>query len=151
MGIPEGGHLGGASLTLRAHLPSKYLQSLHCSEQAGEKPGRQRQLRALGGEQSLLAILRPRGIKSLILGAIKGAPVCAQPCPTLCDPMDCGPPGSSVQRISQARVLEWIAIACSRGPSISRDRTEFFSTSCTVTWIFATAPPGKLSQGESSW
>ena len=30
----------------------------------------------------------------MILGAIKGTPVCAQPCPTLCDPMDCSPPGS---------------------------------------------------------
>ena len=30
----------------------------------------------------------------------------AQSCPTLCDPMDCSPPGSSVHRISQARILE---------------------------------------------
>ena len=40
--------------------------------------------------------------------------VCAQSCPTLCDPMDCSPPGSSVQRISQARILEWVAISFSR-------------------------------------
>ena len=33
-----------------------------------------------------------------------------QSCPTLCDPMDCSPPGSSVHGIFQARVLEWIAI-----------------------------------------
>ena len=32
-------------------------------------------------------------------------------CPTLSDPMDCSPPGSSVHRIFQARVLEWGAIA----------------------------------------
>ena len=31
-------------------------------------------------------------------------------CPTLCDPMDCSQPGSSVHGISQARVLEWVAI-----------------------------------------
>ena len=31
----------------------------------------------------------------------------AQPCPTLCDPMDCSPPGSSVHGILQARILEW--------------------------------------------
>ena len=30
-------------------------------------------------------------------------------CPTLCDPMDCSLPGSSVHRISQARILEWVA------------------------------------------
>ena len=35
-------------------------------------------------------------------------------CPTLCDPMDCSLPGSSVHGISQARVLEWGAIAFSR-------------------------------------
>ena len=36
-----------------------------------------------------------------------------QSCPTLCDPMDCSPPGSSVLVIFQARVLEWGAIAFS--------------------------------------
>ena len=34
-----------------------------------------------------------------------------QSCPTLHDPMDCSPPGSSVHGIFQARVLEWVAIA----------------------------------------
>ena len=37
----------------------------------------------------------------------------AQSCPTLSDPMDCSLPGSSVHRIFQARVLEWVAIAFS--------------------------------------
>ena len=37
----------------------------------------------------------------------------AQSCPTLSDPMDCSLPGSSVQGIFQARVLEWVAIAFS--------------------------------------
>ena len=35
----------------------------------------------------------------------------AQFCPTLCHPMDCSPPGSSVQGIFQERILEWVAIA----------------------------------------
>ena len=35
----------------------------------------------------------------------------AQSCPTLSDPMDCHPPGSSIHGIFQARVLEWGAIA----------------------------------------
>ena len=35
----------------------------------------------------------------------------AQSCPTLCDPMDCSPPGSSVHGFLQARVLEWVAIS----------------------------------------
>ena len=38
-------------------------------------------------------------------------------CLTLCDPMDCGPPGSSVHGILQARILEWVAISCSIGSS----------------------------------
>ena len=37
----------------------------------------------------------------------------AQMCPTLSDPMDCSPPGSSIHGIFQARVLEWVAIAFS--------------------------------------
>ena len=41
----------------------------------------------------------------------------AQACPTLCDPMDCSLPGSSVHRIFQARVLEWVVISFSRHAS----------------------------------
>ena len=39
----------------------------------------------------------------------------AQSCLTLCDPMDCSPPGSSVHGILQARILEWVTIPSSRG------------------------------------
>ena len=35
--------------------------------------------------------------------------------PTLCDPLGCSPPGSSVQGILQARILEWVARPSSRG------------------------------------
>ena len=38
-----------------------------------------------------------------------------QSCLTLCDPVDCSPPGSSVQGIFQARILKWTAIPFSRG------------------------------------
>ena len=41
----------------------------------------------------------------------------AQPCLTLCDPKDWGPPGSSVRGISQATILEWVVISFSRGSS----------------------------------
>ena len=47
----------------------------------------------------------------------------AQSGPTLCNPMDCSLPGSSVHGISQARILEWVAISFSRGSSQTRDRT----------------------------
>ena len=41
--------------------------------------------------------------------------VCVQSCPTLCDPTDCSPPGSSVLGIPQARILEWVATPSSWG------------------------------------
>ena len=44
---------------------------------------------------------------------VKSESEVAQLCPTLSDPMDCSPPGSSIQGIFQARVLEWGAIAFS--------------------------------------
>ena len=46
-----------------------------------------------------------------------------QSCLTLCDPMDCSLPGSSVHRILQASILEWITIPFSRGSSLPRDWT----------------------------
>ena len=48
----------------------------------------------------------------------------AQSCLTLCDPMDCSPPGCSVRGIHQARILEWVAIPFSRGSSQPRDWTQ---------------------------
>ena len=56
-----------------------------------------------------------------------------QSCPTLCNPMDCSPPDSSVYRIFQARILEWVAISFSRGSSQPRDRTQ---VSCTTGRFF---------------
>ena len=44
--------------------------------------------------------------------------------PTLCDPMDCSLPGSSVHGILQARILEWVAFPFSRGSSQPRDQTQ---------------------------
>ena len=41
----------------------------------------------------------------------------AELCPTVCDPVDCSPPGSSVHGMLQARILEWVAISSSRGSS----------------------------------
>ena len=50
----------------------------------------------------------------------------AQLCPTLCSPIDCSPPGSSVHGILQARILEWAAMSSSsRGPSWPRDWAQF--------------------------
>ena len=48
----------------------------------------------------------------------------AQLCPTLYDPVDYSPPGSTVHGILQAGILEWVAISFSRGSSRPRDRTQ---------------------------
>ena len=55
----------------------------------------------------------------------------AELCLTLCDPMDCSPPGSSVHGIFQARILEWVAMPSSRGSSRPRDWTPVSWVSCT--------------------
>ena len=64
-----------------------------------------------------------------------------QLCQTLCEPVDCSLPGSSVHEIFQATILEWISTPSSRGPSWPRDWTRvsmsptladgFFTTSAT--------------------
>ena len=53
-----------------------------------------------------------------------------QSCPTLCDPMDCSPPGSSVRGIVQVRILEWVAMPSSRGFFQPRDQTCISYISC---------------------
>ena len=62
----------------------------------------------------------------------------AQLCPTLCDLMDCGPPGSSVHGILQARILEWIAIPYSKGSSRPRNQTWVSLTAGRFLTIWAT-------------
>ena len=69
--------------------------------------------------------------------------VCAQSCLTLCNPVDCSPPGSSVHGISQARILEWVAISSSRGFSRPRTQTHVFCLSCTAGRFFTIKPSGK--------
>ena len=59
-----------------------------------------------------------------------------QSCQTLCDSMDCSPPGSSVQGIFQARILKWVAISFSKGSSPARDETCISGVvSCIGRWI----------------
>ena len=53
-----------------------------------------------------------------------------QSCPTLCNSMDCSPPGSSVHGILQAGILEWVAMPSSKGSSQPRDWTRISYISC---------------------
>ena len=78
--------------------------------------------------------------------SIGGGDLVAKSCPTLCDPMECSPPRSSILRISQARILEWVAISFSKGSSRPRDQT---CVSCLAGRLFTTEPPGKSSSSIS--
>ena len=65
-------------------------------------------------------------------------------CLTLCNPMDCTLPGFSVHKISQARILEWVAMPFSRGSSPPRDGTHV--SLCFLHWqggSLTLIPPGK--------
>ena len=66
-----------------------------------------------------------------------------QSCHTLCDPMDCSPPGASVHEISQARIPGQGATSFCRGPSRPRDWTRNSCVSCTGVSSLPSAPPGR--------
>ena len=70
-----------------------------------------------------------------------------QTCPTLCDPKDCSPPGSSIHGILQARILEWVPISFSRGSSRPRDWTRVSHTADRLFTIWATGKPYSLQTG----
>ena len=65
-------------------------------------------------------------------GKVKKWKLVTQSCPTLCDPVDCSPPGSSVHGVLQARILEWVDIFFSRESSWPRNQT---CASCIGRWI----------------
>ena len=68
---------------------------------------------------------------------------CAQSCLTLCDCMDCRPPGSSVHGILQARVLEWVAIPSSRESSQPSIKPASLASPALAGEFFTTVPPEK--------
>ena len=69
----------------------------------------------------------------------------AQSYPTLCDFMDCSPPGSSIHGILQARILEWVAIPFSRESSQPKSRSSALQANSLLS-----EPPGNLDAGERS-
>ena len=62
----------------------------------------------------------------------------AKSCPSLCDIMDCSPPGFSVHGILQARILEWVAISFSRRSSWPRDQTHVSCIGRQILYHWAT-------------
>ena len=63
-----------------------------------------------------------------------------QSCPTLCHPMDCSPPGSSVHGILQAKVLEWVAISFSRRSSRPLCRCILIYSITLYVWTYRLFP-----------
>ena len=64
--------------------------------------------------------------------------------PTLCDPMDCSPPGSSVHGILRARILEWVAMPSSWGSSQPRDQTQVSCIAGRFLTVWATRESQKI-------
>ena len=89
----------------------------------------------------------------------------AQSCPTLCNPVDCNPPGSSVHGIFQARILEWVVSSFSTGSSWPKDlswprdptRVSRIAGRCFTIWAIKEGEKGdtdvleKLFKNEMWW
>ena len=71
----------------------------------------------------------------------------AQSCLTLCDPMSCSPPDSSVHGILQTRILEWVAMPSSRGSSQPRDRTQVSCIAGGLPTVWATREAQTTKKG----
>ena len=88
---------------------------------------------------SVSSLLDMNSLKIRNLDGSGGGGFVAQSWPTLCDPMDCSLPGSSIHGILSARVLEWVAIPFSRGSSQPRDQT-------CVSFVSLAPPPRRCHQ-----
>ena len=73
-----------------------------------------------------------------------------QSCPTLCDPMNCSSPGSSVHGIFQVRILEWVANSSSRGSSWTRDPTHVSCIGRRIPYHWAEGRPHGKTQSVCS-
>ena len=76
------------------------------------------------GSMIIQLIEEKGGGYSAVKTGLKVKALVAQLCLTLCDPMDCRTPSSSVHGILQARILKWVAIPFSKGSSQPRDQTQ---------------------------
>ena len=82
-------------------------------------------------------------LKLMCMSMCMHACLVTQLCPALCDALDCSLPGSSVHRILQARILEWVAMPISRESSQPRDQTCMSYGSNIAAGFFTAEPPGK--------
>ena len=80
-------------------------------------------------EACLLSLILQQESK-LCSATLKSCVCTCATCPTLCDPIGCSPPGSSVHGVFQARIPQWVAISSSRGSSQSWDQIQISCVSC---------------------
>ena len=115
-------------------LSPKELMLLNCcvGEDSWESPLDSKELKPIN----------PKGHEKVLESEI------TQTYPTLCDPIDCSSPGSSIHGIFQAIVLEWVAISFSRGSSRSRDQTQ---VSRIVDRHFTIWNTKEVYQGHQPW
>ena len=83
-------------------------------------------------------IILKRSERTLLCTCLRVKVLIAQLCLTLCHPMDCSPPCSSVHGILQARILEWVAMPSSRASFQPRDQTQFSCIADRYFTIWAT-------------
>ena len=76
---------------------------------------------------------------SSLIFALKVKVLVTQSCLTLCDPMDCSLPGSSIYGILQARILEWVVVLSSRGSFPPRDGIYVSYALALAGWFFTTS------------
>ena len=77
--------------------------------------------------------------------------VCFQLCPTLCDPMNRSPPGSSVHGVLQARILEWVALLPARGLPDPEIEPESLISPALTSGFLLLVPPGTPPKRHTSW
>ena len=78
-----------------------------------------------------LSVSRKLSLREMYVSINSTCAKSLQSCLTLCDHMDCSPPGSSVHGILQAKIPEWFAMPSSRGSSLPGDGTHISCVSCT--------------------
>ena len=102
----------------------------------------------MAGSNPKSTVLRVVGMgrKSSVSRLLSVAVLCgvSQLCLTLCDPMNCSPPGSSAHGILQARILEWVAIPSSRGSSQPREELSKKTPQTVWCWDHSAAACGQL-------
>ena len=98
------------------------------------------------GQEAFLGVSFGKETQTALANTFCCCCLVTQLCLTLSNPMDYSLSGSSVQGISQARMLEWVAISFSRGSSQPRERT---CISCLAGGFFIPEPSGKDMGGQA--